>query len=210
MSEFSKSKSKPRTMLNDVQAVGGRLIVKGYRKIGARIGCAFASKMPDDNIIEIYNRVTTVFREAATRRGEQISPLNLNCIVLEFLQVSQTLGDKFSQEHLNYEVKKYLEEGLRVEHRQELKLLEEDNAINTTKLEDASKHAEYSFHGSRQVATKRKPFIDGIMDEIMDNLNSRETSVDILGFFFKAFLYVFATTVVIGVIWLVLSYLLGR
>jgi len=38
---------KQRTMLDDTQEVGGRLIIKGYRKIAALHGCAPTAKTTD-------------------------------------------------------------------------------------------------------------------------------------------------------------------
>jgi hypothetical protein len=50
--------AKQSTMLNDVQAVSGRLIVKGYRRISAQHGCAPTSKTSDQKIIEIHTLPT--------------------------------------------------------------------------------------------------------------------------------------------------------
>ena len=51
MFNFFKPKNKPRTMLDDVQDVGGRLIVKGYRKIAIQHDCAPTGKTSDEKII---------------------------------------------------------------------------------------------------------------------------------------------------------------
>ena len=94
---------KQRTMLDDVQEVGGRLIVKGYRRIAAQHGCAPTAKTTDKKIIEIHTLVSNAFHQAAERRGERIPALFDNYIVLKFLQLYEMMGDHL-QQHLEYEV----------------------------------------------------------------------------------------------------------
>ena len=125
MFNFFKPKTKPRTMLDDVQEIGGRLIVKGYRGIAAQHGCAPTGKTTDAKILEIYTRVTTSFHQAAKQRGEQIPALIDNHIVLKFLQLYEMMPGHLDQ-HLQYEVKKYLAEGLRPDYKQELQLFAAD------------------------------------------------------------------------------------
>lgn len=114
---------KQRTMLDDVQDVGSRLIIKGYRKIAAQHGCAPTAKTTDQKIMEIYTLVTTAFHQAATQRGERIPALVDNYIVLKFFQLYEMLPGHLEQ-HLQYEVKKYLAEGLRPDYKQELSLFD--------------------------------------------------------------------------------------
>jgi hypothetical protein len=121
MFNLFKKQSKTRTMLDDVQEVSSRLIVKGYRRIAAQHGCAPTEKTTDVKIMEIYTLVTTTFHQAAKQRGEQISALYDNHIVLKFLQLYEMTPGHLEQ-HLQYEIKKYLVEGLRPEHKQELQL----------------------------------------------------------------------------------------
>ncbi len=116
---------KPRTLLDDTQEVGNKLIVKGYRRIAAQHGCAPTAKTTDKKIIEIYTLVSKVFHQAAERRGEHIPALFQNCIVLKFLKVYELAGDHL-QHHLQYEVDKYLAEGLRPDYKQELRLFDPD------------------------------------------------------------------------------------
>lgn len=115
--------AKQRTMLDDVQEVSGRLIVKGYRRIAAQHGCAPTAKTSDQKIIEIHTLVSKAFHQAAERRGERIPALIDNHIVLKFLQVYEMMGDHL-QQHLQYEVGKYLAEGLRPDYKQELPLFD--------------------------------------------------------------------------------------
>ena len=126
MFNFLKQKSKPRTMLDDVQEVSGRLIVKGYRKIAAQHGCAPTAKTTDAKIIELHTNVSKAFGQAAERRGEHIPALIQNYIVLKFIQVYEMLGEQRLQGHLQYEVDKYLAEGLRSDYKQELPLFDPD------------------------------------------------------------------------------------
>lgn len=125
MFDFLKPKDKPQTMLDDVQEVSGRLIVKGYRKIAALHGCAPKSTTSDQTIIEIYTLVSKAFQQAAEQRNERIPALITNRIVLTFLQAYETMGNHW-QQHLQYEVKKYSVEGLRQDYQQEVPLFDPD------------------------------------------------------------------------------------
>lgn len=116
------SSQKPRNLLDEVQEIGGKLIISGYRRIGASHGCAPTSKTSDKKIIEIYSKVGTAFREASKQRDEIIPATILNFIVWKFLQVYELMGDEMLESHLQYEIKKYLREGLRPDYRQDLKL----------------------------------------------------------------------------------------
>jgi hypothetical protein len=126
MFNIFKRESKPRTMLDDVQEVSSKLIVKGYRKIGAQHDCAPTTKTTDQKIMEIYSIVGAAFHQAAERRGERIPALVQNYIVLKFFQVYEMFGDQRLQGHLQYEVGKYLAEGLRPDYKQELPLFDPD------------------------------------------------------------------------------------
>ena len=120
------SSAKPRTILDDAQEISGRLTVKGYRKLCALHNIAPTAKTTDQKIVEIYSTVSAAFREAAKQRGEHIPALYLNHIVWMFIQNYETFGDKFMQEHLKYEVSKYLREGLREDYKRELPLFDEN------------------------------------------------------------------------------------
>lgn len=128
MSFFEKlfgAPQKQRTMLDDVQETSSKLIIKGYRRIAAQHGCAPTAKTTDKKIIEIYTQVSTAFHEAAQKRGEHIPALFQNSIVLKFLQLHEMMSDHL-QQHLHYEVGKYLAEGLRPDYKQELPLFDPD------------------------------------------------------------------------------------
>jgi len=115
---------KKRTMLDDVQEVGGKLIIQGYRRIAAQHGCAPTSKTTDQKIVQIYSTVGTAFHQAEKQRGEHIPTPYLNTIALKFLQVYEMGGDQFMEGHLKYEVEKYLVEGLRPDYKQALNLID--------------------------------------------------------------------------------------
>ncbi len=72
--------------------------------------------------MEIYSRVITAFRQAAEQRGEIIPAEFLNRIVLQFLFIHERMPAFFFDEHLRYEIDKYIREGLRPDYKQELPL----------------------------------------------------------------------------------------
>jgi hypothetical protein len=113
---------KPRTLLDQVQQTGGKLIVSCYRKLGAQHGCAPTAATSDQEIIEIYKRVVTAFREASQERGEHVPAGTMNNIVWKFIQIKEMMGAEMLDSHLEYELQKYLREGLRPDYRQELHL----------------------------------------------------------------------------------------
>jgi hypothetical protein len=156
---------KQRTMLDDVQAVSGRLVVKGYRRIAAQHGCAPTAKTSDQKIIEIHTLVSKAFHQAAERRGERIPALIDNHIVLKFLQVYEMMGDHL-QQHLQYEVEKYLAEGLRPDYKQELRLFDPDgNDPDVKRLRELHKLAREKLE--REFLPKEnKPIITGIEGRI--------------------------------------------
>lgn len=113
---------KSQSALAQVQALGGKLIVDGYRRLAGQLGTAPTSKTSDEEIIEMYKKVGTAFHLASERRGERLSAGVKNSIVFKFLQVKEMLGADMVDAHLKYEVEKYLQSGLRDEYNQELKL----------------------------------------------------------------------------------------
>jgi len=142
-------------MLDDVQDVGGRLIVKGYRKIAIQHDCAPTGKTSDEKIIEIHTSVGRAFSQAAERRGERLTALVQNYIVLKFLQVYEMLGEERLQGHLQYEVDKYLAEGLRADYKQELPLFDpESNDPDVIRLTELHKLTREALE--REFSVKRK------------------------------------------------------
>ena len=115
-------KEPEKSLLEVTQEVAGKLIVDGYRNIGKNQDIAPSDKTSDEEIIEIYAKVGSAYRKAASERNEEIPAGIINLIVLQFLQVKETMGEAFLDDHLVYEIEKYLEEGLRADYQQELNL----------------------------------------------------------------------------------------
>jgi hypothetical protein len=120
--ELAHEAPKPDSALEAVLEAGSILIVGGYRRIAQQYGCAPSTITSDKKIIEIYSRVLAAFKEASERRREQIPAVFLNRIVLKFLQVHEMMPEHFFDKHLQYELDKYVAEGLRPEYKQELPL----------------------------------------------------------------------------------------
>jgi hypothetical protein len=124
--ELQQQAPRPGSALEAALEAGSTLIVSGYRGIAAKCGCAPSMMMSDEKIIEVYARVCKAFREASERRGERIPAVFLNRIVLYFLQCHEKFPERFFDEHLRYEVDKYMAQGLRPEYQNELPLFPAD------------------------------------------------------------------------------------
>ncbi|MEY4374662.1 MAG: hypothetical protein RL760_829 [Candidatus Eisenbacteria bacterium] len=119
---FQRRRS-PQNAHEEFMAVARVLIVARYREIAARAGIAPTAATSDEQIMAIYQKVGTAFRMASEGRGEHLPAGVINRIVLKFYQVYETTGEAFMDEHLLYEIDKYLREGLRPEYRQEIDLM---------------------------------------------------------------------------------------
>ena len=119
LKKLFRGESKKWTVLDELHAI----TVRSYRTIAVQRGCAPTAKTSDEKILEIYSSVATAFRQVAEQRGERIPALNLNFIVWKFLQVYEMMGEQMLQEHLQYEVEKYLASGLRPDYLRELRLV---------------------------------------------------------------------------------------
>jgi hypothetical protein len=111
-----------KSVLEAAQEVGGKLIIDGYRRIAEHQDFAPTKDTSDQEILEIYSRVGSAFREASKQRDEIIPSGNLNMIVFHFLQIKEANGDGFMVEHLEYEIEKYIESGLRESYQNEMDL----------------------------------------------------------------------------------------
>jgi hypothetical protein len=124
---------KSQTLLESSERVSAEIVVSGFRQFASQNRCAPTANTSDEKIIEIYSKVTEAFTAAAEHRGERIPAGCLNRIVMEFLQMYEfrfenegkpgldvRIAEKFLWEHLQYEVKKYLAEGLRPDYKHEL------------------------------------------------------------------------------------------
>jgi hypothetical protein len=119
--------AKQRTLLDESRDVSGRLIVRGYRRIAAQLGCAPTQMTSDRKIMEIYSMVGTAFNEAAKRRGEHIPASFKNAIAFKFFQVYESMGQEVMEEHLEYEIAKYSQEGLRPDYKVTLELFDQNS-----------------------------------------------------------------------------------
>lgn len=97
-------------------------LVKRLRNIGEYNNTAPTDKTSDEKVIEIYTLICTSFRKASLERQERIPANNLNTIAIKFFKVYEDFGENFMQDHLKYEVDKYLKEGLRSDYQRELPL----------------------------------------------------------------------------------------
>ncbi|MCB4749127.1 MAG: hypothetical protein LGB67_03530 [Sulfurovum sp.] len=109
-------KKEPRTMLNEFQET----TVKLFRSIGEANGVPPTRKLSDKKILEISQEVMTAFKEASEEKGEHIPGGYLMTIAMKFFAIYEQFGENFYYEHLNYEVNKYINEGLREDYKHNL------------------------------------------------------------------------------------------
>lgn len=129
-----------RTLLDEFEEKGGKVLVAGYRRYSKEHGGVPTEKTSDREIIEIYKKVGTAFRDASAERQEFLPALNLNYIVLTFLQIKETMESGVLDSHLRYEVQKYRMHGLRDDYKRELSLFDEPPRWHT----DLPKELQYS------------------------------------------------------------------
>ncbi|NDW11140.1 hypothetical protein [Dysgonomonas sp. 520] len=118
----TNNKKQPTNLYEATREVIEPLVIRSYRNIAYQNGIAPTSKTSDNKIIEIYSKIGSAFKEASKQRNEHIPAVYLNTIVLKFYQVYEMGGDVFLEEHLKYEVDRYLRAGLREDYKHELKL----------------------------------------------------------------------------------------
>lgn len=97
-------------------------LVKRLRNIGEFNNTAPTAKTSDEKIIEIYTLICSTFRKASSEKQERIPADNLNTIAMKFFKVYEEFGEDFMKEHLEYELKKYKNEGLRPEYQRGISL----------------------------------------------------------------------------------------
>lgn len=112
----------PTTLLDRTLDIAGKIVVTGYRNLAAQHGCAPTQATSDQQIMEIYSKVGTAFKDVARERGEELQAGWLNTVALKFLQVKEKMGEVFMDEHLSYELDKYRQEGLRSDYKKDLQL----------------------------------------------------------------------------------------
>ena len=97
-------------------------LVKRLRELGEYNNTAPTENISDEKIIEIYTLICSSFRKASSDKQERIPANNLNTIAMKFFKVYEEFGEDFMQEHLEYELKKYANEGLRTDYQKEISL----------------------------------------------------------------------------------------
>ena len=97
-------------------------LVKRLRNIGEFNNTAPTENTTDEKVIEIYQLICSSFRNASNKRNERIPANNLNTIAMKFFKVYEEFGEDFMQDHLKYELDKYLKEGLRPEYQKGISL----------------------------------------------------------------------------------------
>jgi hypothetical protein len=114
MGFFDIFKKKPkRTLLDEFNDSAITL----FRAIGQSNGTAPTNQTSDEEILKISQEVMTAFKQAAESKGETIPGGFLITIAMKFFIVYETYGDKLYYEHLDYELKKYIHEGLRDDYK---------------------------------------------------------------------------------------------
>ena len=97
-------------------------LVKRLRSLGKFNNTAPTENICDEKIIEIYTLICSSFRKASSEKQERIPTNNLNTIAMKFFKVYEEFGEDFMKEHLEYELKKYANEGLRLEYQKGISL----------------------------------------------------------------------------------------
>ena len=106
---FGLFKKKKRTLLDELNDV----TVKMYRPLLVN-----NKNISDEKILEIVQTTMRAFTQAAESKGEKIPGSVLINISAKFIRVYDMSGQEFFLEHLKYEIKKYLTEGLRPDYQE--------------------------------------------------------------------------------------------
>jgi len=101
--------TKKRTVLDEVQSI----TIKGFRNIAKTNNIPPTLKTTDKDILRINSEIINAYRAVENKRNEVIPAKSLFAISFHFMQVYENEGQKFYEEHLDYEIAKYLEVGLR-------------------------------------------------------------------------------------------------
>lgn len=96
--------TKPRTALDLIQELGMKHVQQGCN-------------LPDKTVKRISQDVMGKFKKTAEERGERIPGKTLLAISAKFMNVYEKFGEEMYQCHLEYELEKYKNDGLRHEYR---------------------------------------------------------------------------------------------
>ncbi len=100
---------KKTTLLDAVEDV----TIKGYRGLAKANNLPPTTKTSDEDILRINDEIINAYRAVESQRNEIIPATSLFAVAFHFMQVYEMKGQKFYEEHLEYEISKYLKEGLR-------------------------------------------------------------------------------------------------
>ena len=109
-------KKEPRTALDEVNDAS----IKIFRGIGEANNLPPTKNLSDEMILNISKEVMTAFTTASDQKGEHIPGGYLMTIAMKFFAVYELSGEDFYYEHLNYEINKYVNEGLREDYKRNL------------------------------------------------------------------------------------------
>ena len=87
--------------------------IKGYRGLAKANSLPPTDKTSDSDILRINKEIINAYRAVENQRNEIIPAKSLFAIVFHFIQVYELQGQDFYEEHIEYEIAKYLKEGLR-------------------------------------------------------------------------------------------------
>jgi len=103
-------KKPERTVADELKEI----TIKAFRGLGqANGGIPPTKRTSDEDILKIYQEVVNAYKEVEGLRNERIPATSLNVIAMHFFKVFETQGEIFYKEHLEYEINKYIEKGLR-------------------------------------------------------------------------------------------------
>lgn len=94
--------------------------VKIFRNIAKSNNIEQINSLSDEKIMNIAQEVMTSFKDTAEQKGEQIPGGYLLTIAMKFIIVYSTTDEKFYNEHLVYEINKYINDGLREDYKHNL------------------------------------------------------------------------------------------
>lgn len=100
-----------------------KTIIAGYREIARQTDLAPTSKTSDAEIITLYGKVLSAFHAASVERNERIPAGIKNAIALYFFQIKEKNPQEFLEEHLQYEIQWYRQNGLRDSYKREINLI---------------------------------------------------------------------------------------
>lgn len=102
-------RKKPKTLLDQLQ----NITIQGFRNLGEGNNLPPTSRTSDEDILRINAEIINAYRAVEGKRNETIPATSLFAISFHFIQVFEMKGQRFYDEHLDYEIKKYLSDGLR-------------------------------------------------------------------------------------------------